>query len=249
MLWAERAWSLLCNAEAERLLGVEEADLIGRPMKRPGRRLVQENGEEYTAAPSAPALQTGQPQEAMVVGLERPEQETVWFSAKSAPIFHAGQAVPYAAVITFSDISAGKKAEEALRVQEDAVQREREFQAAMLESLQAGIVACDADGVLTLFNRAAREFHGLPEQSLPPEEWAQHFDLFEPDGMTPLATEEIPLFRAWRGEVVRDAEMVIAPKDRLARTLLASGQAIYGSDGQKLGAVVAMHDITAQPAD
>ncbi len=239
---------LLCNADAERLLGVATKELIGSPVMRSGWRFLRETGEEltHTEHPSWQALKTGQPQEAAVVGLERPFQETAWFSTKSAPIFHVGQAVPYAAVITFSDISAGKKAEEALRVQEDAVQREREFQAAMLESLQAGIVACDADGVLTLFNRAAREFHGLPEQSLPPEEWAQHFDLFEPDGMTPLATEEIPLFRAWRGEVVRDAEMVIAPKDRLARTLLASGQAIYGSDGQKLGAVVAMHDITAR---
>ena len=38
--------------------------------------------------------------------------------------------------------------------------------------------------------------------------------------------------------------MVIAPKGGAARTLLANGQPIIGRDGRKLGAVVAMHDIT-----
>ncbi len=133
-----------------------------------------------------------------------------------------------------------------LRTTEREMQRERDFQEAMLESLQSGVVACDALGTLALFNRAAREFHGLPEEPLPPEAWAKHFSLYRADGVTPLGTDDIPLFRAFGGEVVRDAEMVIAPKNRPRRTVLASGQAIYGRDGIKIGAVVSMHDVTAQ---
>ena len=121
---------------------------------------------------------------------------------------------------------------------------EREFTHALLESLQEGIVACDAQGILTLFNRAARELHGLPEQPLPPEAWAEHFDLFMADGITPMPTRQIPLLRALNGEVVRETEMVIAPKDGPARTLLASGQAIVAPTGMRLGAVVAMQDVT-----
>ena len=232
---------LLGNAGAERLLGVEAADLVGRPIKRPGRRMIQENGEEFGPgqAPTAQALRTGRPQEAVVIGLERPGADMAWLSAKAAPIFHAGQTVPYAAVLTLTEISARREAEEQL-------QTERDFQAAMLESLQSGIVACDAGGTLTLLNRAAREFHGLPEAPLPPQEWAAHFDLYQSDGITPLATEDVPLYQALCGEVVRDAEMVIAPKDAPARTLLASGQAIYSRTGRKLGAVIAMHDVTAR---
>ncbi len=127
---------------------------------------------------------------------------------------------------------------------EAALEAEREFTHALLESLEEGIVACDAGGTLTLFNRASREFHGLPEQPLPPEAWAGHFSLFEPDGLTPLRMRDIPLFRAFGGEVVRDAEMVIAPALGRTRTLLASGRPILGAHGQKLGAVVAMHDVT-----
>lgn len=129
------------------------------------------------------------------------------------------------------------------RAEED-LQKEREFLSALLDNLAEGIVACDAAGVLTLFNRATREFHGLPEEQLPAAEWAEHYDLYQPDGQTRMETADVPLFRALEGQHVRDAEMVIAPKGGAARTLLANGQPIIGRDGRKLGAVVAMHDIT-----
>ena len=114
----------------------------------------------------------------------------------------------------------------------------------LLDNVQAGIVACDAEGILTLFNQAARQFHGLPEQALPPEEWAEHYDLYLPDGKTRMSKNEIPLFRALQEQTVKNVEMVIAPKHGKVKTLLASGQAIVDNEGKKQGAVVVMHDIT-----
>ncbi|MBW4649132.1 MAG: PAS domain S-box protein [Kastovskya adunca ATA6-11-RM4] len=127
---------------------------------------------------------------------------------------------------------------------EAALFQEREFLKALLNNLEDGIVACDAKGDLTLFNRATREFHGLPEQPLPPSAWAEHFSLYLPDGKTLMQREDIPLFRAFGGEMVRELEMIIAPTQGKRRTLLASGQAIFDAEGNKLGAVAAMHDIT-----
>lgn len=131
---------------------------------------------------------------------------------------------------------------------EDVLQEKQEFLNALLDSLSAGIVACDAHGKLTLFNRATRELHGLPELPLPAEEWASHYDLYQPDGQTPMRKEDVPLFRALAGEIVRDVEMVIAPKHGLPRTLLANGRVILNQKNQKLGAVVAMNDITDRKA-
>ena len=122
-----------------------------------------------------------------------------------------------------------------------------EFNDALLAHLQEGIVACDADGVLQLFNDAAKRFHGLPAEPLPPERWAEHYDLYRPDGER-MTREEVPLFRALSGEVVRDVEMVIAPRTGPRRILVANGSAIHGADGELLGAVVAMHDVTALKA-
>jgi len=125
-----------------------------------------------------------------------------------------------------------------------ALQKEQEMLRVLLDNVQAGIVACNAEGVLTLFNQAARRFHGVPEQPLPPEQWAEYYDLYRPDGKTRMPKEEIPLFQALQGQTVDNVEMVIAPKQGTVRTLLASGQAITDARGNKQGAVVVMHDIT-----
>jgi PAS domain S-box-containing protein len=114
----------------------------------------------------------------------------------------------------------------------------------VLENVEDGIVACDAGGVLVLFNRAAREFHSLPAEPIPPERWSQYYDLYHADGVTPMTTEAVPLYRALQGETVVNAEMVIAPRGGETRTLLASARPLYDPRGEKIGAVVVMHDIT-----
>ncbi len=126
------------------------------------------------------------------------------------------------------------------------LQKEQEFLKVLLDNLEAGIVACDAQGVLTLFNQATLKFHGLPEQPLPADQWAQHYNLYLPDGKTCMKKEDVPLFRALQGECVSNVEMMIVPKHGTARTLLASGQALFDAQGKKLGAVAAIHDITSR---
>jgi PAS domain S-box-containing protein len=119
-----------------------------------------------------------------------------------------------------------------------------EFMQSLLTNLSDGIVACDAQGELVLFNRVAREFHGLEQESVPTEEWASHYDLYYPDGETLMRTEDIPLVRALNGESVFGVEMKIVPKHGKAITVLTNGEPIFNSTGAKLGAVVAMRDVT-----
>ncbi len=127
---------------------------------------------------------------------------------------------------------------------EDILEKERQFLKTILDTIEVGIVACDSHGVLTLFNRATQEFHGLPVEPLPADRWAEHYDLYLPDGVTKMKKAQIPLFRALQGETVRNAEMMIVPKRSAARMMLASGQALIDRYGKKFGAVIAMYDIT-----
>ena len=127
---------------------------------------------------------------------------------------------------------------------ETELDREKNFLQTLLNSLSDGIVACDRNGVLTLFNQATKEFHGLPQQAIPADEWAEYYDLYLPDGKTAMSKDEIPLFRALRGESIRDMEMMIIPKQGEPRTLLANGNPIIDPNGGKLGAVVAMRDLS-----
>ena len=179
-----------------------------------------------------------------------------WVSATIYPLKdEAGQIQEV--VLVHDDITARKRAEDALldahRDLEDRVKlrtaelaQANEFLKALLENVQTGVVACDADGVLTLFNGVTRDLHGLPEEPLSPERWAERYRLFQPDGQTPMTQADVPLYRALQGERVQDAEMVIRPEGLSPRTVQVSGQAFVDAEGVKLGAVVSMHDITAR---
>ena len=125
--------------------------------------------------------------------------------------------------------------------------RQAEFTRAVLDSVEVGIVACDAEGRLTLFNPATREWHGIPANAdLAPQEWPRHFDLCRPDGVTLLERDEVPLYRALTEGSVQGAEMVIAAHGRPVRLVRCDGRALHDGDGAIVGAVVGMIDITAE---
>lgn len=126
------------------------------------------------------------------------------------------------------------------------LERNEAFLEVVLDSVHDGIVACDANGRLTLFNTATKSLHGLPAQPVQPDEWSEHYSLYRPDGVTPLTKEEVPLFRALSGERVDGVEMVIAPKGQDPRYVISRGRALYDLDGVKIGAVATMRDITEE---
>lgn len=120
------------------------------------------------------------------------------------------------------------------------------FKAMFRHSAEA-IVICNAEGELTYFNEATRTIHGKDVAHLPPEQWASTFDLFHPDGR-PMAAEEVPLRRAFRGETLSKVPMVIAPKNGGKRKLLASGESLFDPQGRRIGAVVVMREVDEFPA-
>lgn len=128
---------------------------------------------------------------------------------------------------------------------EENLYKEQEFLNALLENLSDGIVICDANGIVTRFNRKTREYFGLPESSiLPPEEWSNYYELYFSDGKTPMPKEDIPWYRAWQGEKIQNIEMIVVPKNQEMRVLLASGKTLIDAKGNKVGAVVVMRDIS-----
>jgi PAS domain S-box-containing protein len=136
------------------------------------------------------------------------------------------------------------RSKQELQAAERRAVQDRGFLTAVLEAVEDAVVACGADGVVSLVNRATREFHGHATQ--PVEKWVGRADLYQMDGKTRLLKEELPLQRAFAGEKVHNLEVVIAPKGGKARVVQASGEPLYDEAGRKLGAVVSMHDITAR---
>jgi diguanylate cyclase (GGDEF)-like protein len=131
-----------------------------------------------------------------------------------------------------------------LKAAQRKIIRQQKFQRAMLENIHDGIVACNAKGVLTIFNRASREIHGRDLVHLPWEQWGEHYQLYHANGITPMQADENPLARAFQGEKVRNQEMVAFSARGDKKQLRVNGQAMYDNEGNKLGAVISLHDIT-----
>jgi diguanylate cyclase (GGDEF)-like protein/PAS domain S-box-containing protein len=121
----------------------------------------------------------------------------------------------------------------------------------VLDTVSVGLVACDADGRLTLFNEAARALHSAPgadRGDAVPLRWGASPHLRSADGRTPLTASQTPLFRALHEGAVEDLEVLVAPPGRPPRTVRCDGRALRDEDGRVVGAVVAMTDTTAARA-
>jgi diguanylate cyclase (GGDEF)-like protein len=119
---------------------------------------------------------------------------------------------------------------------------------AVLDCVDVGILACDATGQVTVFNRVCREFHGASSDGSMSEQFlAARLNLYRADGRTPLPLDEMPLGRSLREHEV-DGEMVVAPVGLPVRLVTYRGRAILGDRQQVIGAVVVMRDVTEQRA-
>lgn len=136
-----------------------------------------------------------------------------------------------------------------LAVERDANAQRAALLDTVLETVDVGVVACDAAGRLLLFNRATRTFHGMgPDASLDPRSGASAYSLFQEDGVTPLPAAEAPLQRAFAEGTVRDVVIVIAAEGHSPRTVRCDGRRMVDDLGGVRGAVVAMTDITESRA-
>jgi diguanylate cyclase (GGDEF)-like protein/PAS domain S-box-containing protein len=138
----------------------------------------------------------------------------------------------------------GDKGAQATEEAERELVQEREFLAALVGSLEAGVIACDAKGQVLVTNATFRHYGDYR-----PEEVAVGSDptvknLFWPDGR-PLVPDDHPLRRVLRGERVNDCELVFYAGGRDdERVVNTSATVLKATDGRLLGAVAAFHDIT-----
>jgi diguanylate cyclase (GGDEF)-like protein/PAS domain S-box-containing protein len=116
---------------------------------------------------------------------------------------------------------------------EREVLAEREFLDAVLESLDVAVVACDTEGRPLRVNRAGREAGLDPRQA---------------GGQGPSAVDLAspilqPLAHALEGRTVRDRQ-IVTEADGLRRDYVVNAQPVQDRGGVRLGAVVALHDVS-----
>ena len=152
------------------------------------------------------------------------------------PLFD-GEGRLYATCGVSLDVTDQRRSEEALREQEGFLQT-------VLQGLDEGVVACDREGRVKLYNDRARELNGVPPTESGPETWSDYFSLFKADGHTPLPLDEVPMVTTLRGGFVTDAEVTVAPHGQAPRLLKISGRPIFDEDRTQIGAVCVARDVT-----
>ncbi|HVZ74640.1 MAG TPA: ATP-binding protein [Polyangia bacterium] len=107
------------NASAERILGVRASDVVGAPAARLFADAVDDDGRAVGGdeLPFAQTLATGEPRQNVVFKIRRADGAIVWISMNAQPLvrFEAEPGTtPYAALASFTDITARRAAEESL---------------------------------------------------------------------------------------------------------------------------------------
>jgi diguanylate cyclase (GGDEF)-like protein/PAS domain S-box-containing protein len=121
------------------------------------------------------------------------------------------------------------------------------FTDGLLETIEVGIVSCDAEGHHLVRNRAQREIAGLHGSAAisRPAEAQPRVDIFDRDGVE-LTLERHPLMRTLRGEVLGALDLLVGPPGGPHREVVARGSQIVGVDGAVLGAVALLTDVTVE---
>jgi signal transduction histidine kinase len=118
---------------------------------------------------------------------------------------------------------------------------------AVIGDLPVALLACDVDGRITHYNRAAAELkciHLGDISAAASDRHARTADAYLMDGITPVPASEGPLARALRGETISNLELMVTPDEATPRTTLSSARRLIGPDGQTLGAVAVIQDTT-----
>ncbi|HLH21734.1 MAG TPA: ATP-binding protein [Chloroflexota bacterium] len=135
--------------------------------------------------------------------------------------------------------------EQAARAEAERLAKER---AAILGHIADAVLIVDPSGRITFVNQAARRLHGVPPDVEFVNGVVGNYELLTADGR-PYPPDERPLARAaLRGETVIDAELRIRRADGSEVVALGSATPVVAEDGTRLGAVLTLHDVTAQRA-
>lgn len=116
---------------------------------------------------------------------------------------------------------------------------------AILDQLAEGVIVTDAAGRITLVNDAAAAIHGVARLDVEPDGYSDTYHLFTDDGQ-PYPSRDLPLARAVRGEIVRDARWRIRRPDGVMVLAIGNAQPVCAPDGRQIGAVLTLRDETAR---
>ncbi|MFQ4137951.1 PAS domain S-box protein [Nodosilinea sp. PGN35] len=116
--------------------------------------------------------------------------------------------------------------------------------AAVIETLDQGLVVCDRHQRITAINPAARRLLGLGASPVTAAALTAAVSLYIPGDRTPLPADQFPLWRGLAGETLGDLELAIVPPGGDRSMVLIHSRPLLDASGRLDGAIMSLYDIT-----
>ena len=156
---------------------------------------------------------------------------------RAALTFAQALAAPSAAALRSAELFASLE-EERARAAREALRF-----AAVLDQMADGVIVVDEHAQVERSNKTAVELLGPEIETLPLEEWSTRFAITTVEGR-PLASNEMPLLRALRGERLRRATYIVRSAWGTERFLSTSAGPIVTAGGEEKGAAIVLRDVS-----
>ncbi len=132
----------------------------------------------------------------------------------------------------------------------DALRTESRTLQSVLDNMEEGLTTTDTWGRFTLWNRAAENILGVPQQeNLPIDRWSGTYGLYMADAETLCPTADLPLVRAMAGESC-DQEMFVQNSARREGVWIeVSARPLKDEDGAIHGGLATFRDISRRKRD
>ena len=115
----------------------------------------------------------------------------------------------------------------------------------IVDNIGEGVIVANADKKIVLANDMANEFFGIKEDDKIAPNFTNHFEVYFPDQKTVFPLQNLPMERAFKGEVTDDIDVVIwDPEKQEKKRVLLSGRPLIDQNDKVVAAVVTIKDIS-----
>jgi two-component system phosphate regulon sensor histidine kinase PhoR len=126
----------------------------------------------------------------------------------------------------------------------DTMEIQRLFAAAILDSVDVGLVLLDHDGTYLTMNKRQQDFIGLAFPDGHAGRAGQLGAVYATDGTTLLTRQEMPTVRALLDEEFDDITIWVGSDPQTRRALSVSARSVRDENGAFMGAALAYKDVT-----
>jgi PAS domain S-box-containing protein len=234
---------MLANRAAEEILGMTFDQMQGRTSIDSRWRAVREDGSDFPGAehPAMVALRTGQIVTDVLMGVYHPARdEQRWIRIAAVPEFRPGETQPFRVFATFDDITARRRAEQAL------AHSEANYRAAISA---VGAIAYSIDYLANRYafmSPSAEELTGYPLAMLTPDLFSSLLLTSTPAGpFTGMTTVEASArIRSGQGGTMWHCDYQIQTRNGEERWVYDVSVQIMGEADVPVGAIGILQDIT-----